>query len=289
MAITNGADRLDVLQADRLAAAAVVGDGHHANRDSFGANACDQPLELGRVEVSLERMARSRLKSFVDDQVDGFCTGFLDVCAGGIEVVVARDDLAGPADQLEQDTLAGTPLMRRQDMRHPGQFEEDRLEVIPAPPSGVRLVGAKHSGPLRVAHRRGAAIGQEVNQDVLGGNLKRIEVGVSEDLFALFRRREPDRLDHFDLERLDDCFHSPPHSVHWRSRTTERTTIASPEPLLRFINPRPDGWDSKKIANPIAYFLRAPHHKAMDLVGGCGRARGFGPEQNCDQMSIAEE
>ena len=146
-------------------------------------------------------------ESFVDDQVDGFRTGVLDVRAGRIEVVVARDYLAGSADQLEQDPLAGTPLMRRQDMRHPGQFEQDRLEAIPAPRSSIRLVATKHSGPLLVAHRRRAAIGQEVDEHVLGRDLKRIEVGISEDRFTLFRRREPDRLDHLDLEWLDDCFH----------------------------------------------------------------------------------
>ena len=72
-------------------------------------------------------MPRSRFESLVDHQVDGLRAGMLDVCPGCIEVIVARDDLARPADQLEQDALAGTPLMRRQDMRHPGQFEEHRF------------------------------------------------------------------------------------------------------------------------------------------------------------------
>ncbi len=90
----------------------------------------------------------------------------------------------------------------------PVRFEQDRLEPIPASPAGVRLVGTKHARPLLVAHRRRAAIGQEVDEDVLGRNLKRIEVGGPEDLLALFGRREPDRLDHLDLEWLDDCFHS---------------------------------------------------------------------------------
>ena len=147
------------------------------------------------------------LQSFVDHEVDGFGAGMLDVGASRIEVVVARDHLAGPADQLEEDALAGTPLMGRQDMRHSRQFVEDRLEPIPAPRPGVRLVSPKHARPLLITHRRSAAVGQKVDQDVLGSNLKRVEVGLSEDRFALVRRREPDRLDHLDLEWFDDRFH----------------------------------------------------------------------------------
>ena len=82
-----------------------------------------------------------------------------------------------------------------------------RLEAEPALRPGVRLVAAEHAGPLLARHRRRAAVGQQVDEHVLGGDQERVEVGLAEDRLALGRRGEPDRLDHLDPERLDDGFH----------------------------------------------------------------------------------
>ena len=131
----------------------------------------------------------------------------LDVRPGGIEVAVVGNDFPGPAAQFKKNSLTGTALMRRQDIRHPRQFFEDRLEAIPAPRPGVRLIRAKHARPLLITHCGSAAIGQKIDQDVLGWYLKRVIMGLTEDRFTLVERREPNGLDHFDFEWFNDCLH----------------------------------------------------------------------------------
>jgi hypothetical protein len=45
----------------------------------------------------------------------------LDVRARGVEVRVVGDDLPLAADKLEEDALAGAPLVGRQDVGEPGE------------------------------------------------------------------------------------------------------------------------------------------------------------------------
>ncbi len=65
-------DGVEVGQADRLAAAAVVGHGHHAdgNPARLRLSAISR-FQLGQVHVALERMPVARLGALGDDQVDG--------------------------------------------------------------------------------------------------------------------------------------------------------------------------------------------------------------------------
>ena len=53
--------------------------------------------------------------------------------------------------------------------------------------AGVRLVAADHPRPLLAAHRRRAAVGQQVDDDVLGRDLEQVEVGAAQDRLALAR------------------------------------------------------------------------------------------------------
>jgi hypothetical protein len=160
-----------------------------------------------RCKVPLELVLRARVFAGVDDEINGLRPRVLDVAACRIEVVVARNDLSLAAQQFEEDSLARPSLVRRQDMRHAGDFAEHFLEVKPTARPGVRFVAADHSGPLVGRHRGGAAVGQEVDDHVLGGDLKHIEVRSPQDFLTLLARGEFDRLDHLDLERLDDRFH----------------------------------------------------------------------------------
>src|SRR5262249_15604480 len=105
------------------------------------------------------------------------------------------------------DPLAGPALVGGEDVRHARQVAEHLLEVVPAPRAGVRLVAPDHPRPLLARHRRGAAVGQQVDDHVLSGDLEQIEPGAAEDGLSRLGRRELDRLDHLDLERLDDRLH----------------------------------------------------------------------------------
>ena len=153
-------------------------------------------------------MAAARLGAIINNEIDRAGTGVFDVGAGRVEMVVVGNDLVGAANQFKQDAFAGPALMCRQDMGHAGQIADYLFKVIPAPRAGVGLVAAQHAGPLLAAHGGRAAVGEQVDQHVLGGNLEDIEVGPLQDRFALLGSRDLDRLDHLDLERLDDRFHA---------------------------------------------------------------------------------
>ena len=113
----------------------------------------------------------------------------------------------GLAERGEQDLLGGAALVRRQylaeaeDVLHRGQEAEPRAAA------GVGLVAAHDGRPLFGAHRRGAAVGEEVDEHVLGLEQEDVVGGLPQALLALGGGREADGLDGLDLERLDDGLH----------------------------------------------------------------------------------
>src|SRR5262245_11266235 len=69
VALVDRRDAFQVLERDRLAAARVVGDGHHPDRDPRPVLLAER-VETGEVDVALERMAAGRIAAFGDDQID---------------------------------------------------------------------------------------------------------------------------------------------------------------------------------------------------------------------------
>ena len=92
--LADGADLAGVFHGDRLAAAGVVGDGEHHQRNALAADARDELFQRGDVHVAFERMQERGLAAFGDDQIDGFGAGELDVGARGVEVRVVGNDVA---------------------------------------------------------------------------------------------------------------------------------------------------------------------------------------------------
>ncbi len=208
VALADRANLGEVRQADRLTATAVVRHGDHAHRHPRGADPLDQGRESIDVDVSLERMPGLRLCPLVDHQINGLGSRVFDIGPGGVEVVVAGDDLAGAAHQLEEDALAGASLMRRQDKGHSRHLAQGLLEAVPASRAGVGLVAPDHPGPLLAAHGRRAAIGQQVDDHIFGSDPEEVEIRAPENRVTLGRRGHANRLDHLDLERLDDRLHA---------------------------------------------------------------------------------
>jgi hypothetical protein len=97
-----------VLQAHRLPAAGVVRHGD-ITRGTSSAALLEQRLESVQVHVALERVLELRDAALGDDEVDRLGAGELDVGAGGVEVGVVRDDLAGPADTANRIFSAARP------------------------------------------------------------------------------------------------------------------------------------------------------------------------------------
>ena len=97
--VADVAHRAQVLEADRLAAAGVVGDGDHHQRDARRRRrARSAPPAPATSMLPLNGCAGDGLAALGDDQVDGLGAGELDVGAGGVEVGVVGHHLARPAD-----------------------------------------------------------------------------------------------------------------------------------------------------------------------------------------------
>ena len=109
--VTYGSYRSKVFHADRLSASGIVRHCDHAQRYPVPADAFDELDELFHVHVPLERVTAGGVLALFDDEIDGFCSGVLDVGARRVEVRVVGDHLALTTHQFEQDALARPALM----------------------------------------------------------------------------------------------------------------------------------------------------------------------------------
>ena len=136
----------------------------------------EQRVQCGDVHVALERMAARGVVSFGDHEVDGLGTGGLDVGSGGVEVGVVRHDLAGPADDAEQDPLGGPPWWvgmtcskgtARARRRRTGSTTASRRTTR-------RRAGSRPTG--RGSSRR-SRVGEQIDQHVARRELEQVVAG----------------------------------------------------------------------------------------------------------------
>ena len=119
------------------------------------------------VHVALEGVPVLRLPPFRNHQVDRLRAGELDVGPGGVEVGVVGHHVARLAERREEDPLGGAALVGREHLAEAEDVLHRRQEAEPGAAAGVGLVAAHDRRPLLRAHRRRAAVGQEVDEDVL--------------------------------------------------------------------------------------------------------------------------
>lgn len=194
----------EVGHGDRLPATRVVRDRHHAERDVLATAFAEEGLKLVEVQVSLERVLVVRVAGPVVDEVHRLGPLVFDVGAGRVEVAVVGDGLARLAEQAAEDLLGGAALVGRDDVAETEDVAHDLLEATEAPRAGITFVADHDRPPLVGAHRAGAAVGQQVNEHVVGVNQEGVEVGATQNLVPLPLAREADRLDRLDPEGLDD-------------------------------------------------------------------------------------
>ena len=204
VSVADGSHATQVLEADRLAAARVVGDGDHHQGNGLRAALPDEGVERVEVHVALERMNDRWVPPLLDHQVDRIGPGELHIRPGGIEVRVAGDRLAGSADHAEEDLLGGTPLVGGDHVLEGEEGLDALQEAEPRRRAGVRLVATLDAGPLLGRHGPGAGIGEEVDHHVRGVQVEEVVAGLAEMPVALLDGGHPDRLDALDPERLDD-------------------------------------------------------------------------------------
>ena len=161
---------------NRLAAAGVVGDGEHDERDIFAADAGDQRLKRGDIHVAFEGQDGLGAAGFGIDEIDGLGARELDIGASGIEVGVVGDDVALLAHDVEEQALGGAALVRRKHVRVAGNVLDRALEAIEAGAAGVALIAFHDAGPLMCGHGAGAGVGEQIDEHVVGVEQEKVVV-----------------------------------------------------------------------------------------------------------------
>jgi hypothetical protein len=203
-------DLVDVGHGDRLAAARVVRQRQHHDRDALAVLAGEELPEPVSVHIALERGVEVGVESSGDGQVERDALPDLDVRARRVEVSVGRDDLAWVDHRSEEDAFGAAALMRGDDEWETEDVVHRLPEAVEAPRAGIGLVPLDESRPLRLAHGAGPRVGQEVELDIRCGQLKDIPAGGVERALTLVARGRADGLDHLDPKRFARRPHRPP-------------------------------------------------------------------------------
>ena len=135
-------------------------------RDTISADFLYQLIQLCEIYIALERMAGLGVVGFVDDDIDELAAGEFLVQPGRREVHIPRDKVAWFDQQLRHDVLCATPLVGRQQVPVTVILPDDLLQAIKTFAAGIGFVAAHEPGPLPVAHRRCARIGQQIDIDI---------------------------------------------------------------------------------------------------------------------------
>ena len=122
-------------------------------------------------------MAQTWFAALRDGQVDRLGPGELDVGPGGVEVGVVGEDLPRTAHRGEQDPLSRAALVCGQHVPEREEVGDGIAEAVEGRRPGVRLVAPLDAGPLLGGHGPGAGVGQQIHEDVLGGNPEEVVAG----------------------------------------------------------------------------------------------------------------
>ena len=193
------ADGAHVLHGLRLSARHV----HRARdayiRDLARPGILNDALQLGEVHVALEGVRVRGVVRFINDHVGKSPPGEFLVQTRGGEVHVARNDVARVNHNLRQKVLCGAPLMCGDEILISIILSYSLPQVIKILAAGIGFVTQHHPRPLAVAHSIGAAVGQQVDVDVLGAQQKGVVARLQDKHFAFTQRGHADGFDHFNF------------------------------------------------------------------------------------------
>ena len=85
-------------------------------------------------------------------------------------------------------------------------FTHDFFQVVEVAAARIGFVTNHQASPLFVAHRAGAAVGQEVDVNIFGIKQERVVTRFFHVFLTLFAIGHGDRFNRFDFERLGRVF-----------------------------------------------------------------------------------
>src|SRR5205807_9968828 len=112
-------------------------DGDHHQWYLGRAFCLDETFERFDLQVAFERNAGLSVGGLRDWQVQRACAVEFDIRAGGVEMRVAGDGVAGLAQDGKQDSLVSSALMGGNNVAESGEGADGVLEAVPAFAAGV--------------------------------------------------------------------------------------------------------------------------------------------------------
>ena len=197
----------DVGQRYRLPAAGIVGDGHHHQWNFINAVHFDHFFQLFQIHIAFERVELLRVVCHVDHQIHRHTTVVFHICAGSIEMDVVGNDHPFFQNGGKQQVFRNTTLMGGDNMFEAKNIVDGLFKMIIIFAPGVGFIAEHHTGPLVIAHRRSAAIGQQINVNGICGNSEYVESRCADQLFAFFAGGAPDGFNNFNAEGFGRKLH----------------------------------------------------------------------------------
>ncbi len=197
----------EVRHRDRLPTSGVVRDGHHPERNLFDAIFFDEGAQLAKIHVPFEGMCIGRIICIVDDEVCRSPAAGADVGIGGVEVHIARHPLIRLDQHCAQNIFRRAALVGRDEMLEPEDVLHRGFETLERACAGVRLVAAHDRRPLLLAHRAGARVGEQIDEDILGFEGEDVIACLDELRLALLWRDQADRFGDLDTKRFRGIMH----------------------------------------------------------------------------------
>ena len=147
-------------------------------------------------------MFRAGIVCLVDDDIDKRAAGEFLVQARGREVHVAGNVITLGDQQLAQDVLRAASLVSRYRVLVRVVLLDRVSQVVEVGAAGICFVTTHQPGPLAVAHRAHARVGQQIDIHVFRLQQKRVVASFAYCRITLLLSRHLQELDHFDFVRL---------------------------------------------------------------------------------------
>ena len=178
------AGRADVGHAHRLTAAGVVGHGDHDQRDLLAFAACTRSRERARSILPLKGWS-GRLAALGDHQVHRLPPRYSTLARVVSKWLLLGTTSPGCSSAPKRMRSAARPWWVGMTCLKPVILRTTRLEAVKGAGAGIRFIALHHAGPLAGGHGAGAAVGQQVDQHVVGFELRR---GCNPALASALRR-----------------------------------------------------------------------------------------------------
>ena len=124
------------------------------------------------------------LAGFVDDYIHVDAARHFLMQARGREVHIARHVLALLNRGLADQVLRAAALMRGHDVLVPIHFLNRFFQMIEVAATRVGFIAQHHARPLAIAHGVGAAVGEQIDVDVVRFQQERVEAGFVQGALA---------------------------------------------------------------------------------------------------------